>query len=237
MPEDTKALVRLMISGEGSLKKLVGSWNDEWLDMSPFVVHFTRESDGRSPLDNVISILDNRRIEARTRFGSGKDYAASPKFVCFSEIPLHLLSRLAKKRGCFGIGFTKEYLVSRDGGPILYAYKDTPHAKAVRHLVDKAAHEPHDPIWKVAPFVDQPGEYGNTKYFFEWEREWRHVGNLAFNEKDAAFLIIPEEDHTAARDFFDLAEEENSGPNYKCPFIDPFWSQEQVKDAFNDAKA
>lgn len=84
--------------------KLVGNWSDEWLDMSPFVVHFAKDSAKQTAYHNCTSILAARRIEARTRFGSGKNYQASPRSVCFSEIPLHHLSRLADERGPFGIG-------------------------------------------------------------------------------------------------------------------------------------
>lgn len=219
------------------MTKLVGKWSDDWLDMSPFVVHFAKASENRTAYDNCIGILADRRIEARGRFGTGKSYKASPRSTCFSEIPLHYLSRLAKKRGPYGIGFRKEFLVARNGGPIMYAYKDTSHAKALSDLVSMAKSDPNDPIWKIAPFVDQPGEYGPKQYFYEWEREWRHVGNFSFDENDAAFLIIPEDSHSIARDFFEQAERDQLGPNYTCPFIDPYWSAEKVKAAFNEAQS
>lgn len=193
-PSWTQWVANLCISaldGEGSLDKIVGSWKDSWLDMSPFVVHFTTSSEGRSAYDNSMSILSGRTIEARNRFGTGRTFDVAPKSVCFSEIPLHNLARMANKRGSYGIGFRKEFLVQRDGGPIMYAYKDTAQAKALRGLVAKAKNQPDDPVWKIAPFVDQPGKYGFAEDFYEWEREWRHVGNFAFNGTEAAFLIIP----------------------------------------------
>lgn len=144
-------------------------------------------------------------------------------------MPLHQLKRLADKRGPYGIVFRKEFIVARDGGPILYAYQDTPHVMAILTLIDNAVGKADDPIWRVAPFIDQPGQYGSSSYFFEWEREWRHVGNLQFDEAHPAFLIIPEDLHEAARDFFDNAEREQLGPNYKCPFIDPYWGLEKIK--------
>lgn len=219
------------------MTKLVGEWSEDWLDMSPFVVHFAKPSVKHTAYDNCLSILGKRRIEARGRFGTGKNYEASPKSVCFSEIPLHQLKRLAIKRGPYGLGFRKEFLIKRGGGPIMYAYKDTPHAEAIRQLVFKAKDSPTDPIWKVAPFVDQPGEYGPRRYFYEWEREWRHVGNLDFHQTEPAFLIIPEDDHVIAREFFNDAEAEELGPNYSCAFIDPYWTVERVKAAFNGAHA
>ena len=211
------------------MKKLIGSMHPNWEDMSPFVVHFTKNSATSSEYDNSISILASRRLEAQNRFGMGKNHTESPRCVCFSEVPLHQLKRLADKRGSYGIVFRKDFIVARNGGPILYAYQDTPHAMAIRTLIDKAVGKADDPIWRVAPFIDQPGQYGSSSYFFEWEREWRHVGNLQFDEADPVFLIIPEDLHEAARHFFDNAEREQLGPNYKCPFIDPYWGLEKIK--------
>ncbi len=227
----------MQLTRGGRLTKLVGSWSDAWLDMSPYVVHFTKTEGKRKAYNNALSILSRRRIEARSPFGTGKHLAAAPLSICFSEIPLHNLARLADKRGCYGIGFRKGFLVERDGGPIMYAHKDTARAKALRKMASKAKNDKDDPIWLIAPFVDQPGQYGPKSYFYEWEREWRHVGNLDFKETDAAFLIIPENLHSQARFFFDEAEREHLGPNYKCPFIDPYWDAEKVKAAFNDAQA
>jgi Putative abortive phage resistance protein AbiGi, antitoxin len=211
------------------MPSVVGGTNPNWDDMSPFVVHFTKKSLNKTSYDNSLSILHQRRIEARGRFGIGKNHTESPSSVCFSEVPLHQLKRLADKRGPYGIVFRKEYIVERNGGPIMYAYQDTTHATVLRSLVENAIGKPNDLIWKVAPFVDAPGAYGKSSYFFEWEREWRHIGDLHFQPADPAFLIIPEESHEAARHFFDDAERENLGPNYKCPFIDPYWSLQKVK--------
>ncbi|MBR0684456.1 hypothetical protein JQ594_00890 [Bradyrhizobium manausense] len=211
------------------MPNIVGTTKPDWDDMSPFVVHFTKKSLNKSAYDNSLSILHQRRLEARERFGIGKNFSESPKTVCFSEVPLHQLKRLADKRGPYGIVFWKEFIVERDGGPIMYAYQGTTHAEVLRSLVKKAKGDQSDPIWQVAPFVDQPGVYNTSSYFFEWEREWRHIGDLTFKPDDAAFLIIPAELHEAARHFFDNAEQENLGPNYKCPFIDPYWDIQKVK--------
>lgn len=212
-------------------QKLVGQANPDWDDMSPFVVHFTKASPNKSEYENSLSILHQRRLEARGRFGIGKNHAESPHCVCFSEVPLHQLKRLADKRGPYGIVFRKEFIVERNGGPIMYAYQDTTHATALRAFLDGAVGKPDDPIWQIASFVDQPGTYGKSSYFFEWEREWRHVGDLNFKESDPAFLVIPENLHETARGFFDDAERENLGPNYKCPFIDPYWGIEKIKSS------
>lgn len=213
----------------------IGNIAPEWKDMSKYVVHFSTESaDGCSAYDNAISILYERNIEARHAFGAGRLLPPALKSVCFSEIPLHLLRRLADKRGPHGIGFRKDFLVERGGGPILYAYKDTEHAKAIDTMVSGAIHDPSNPVWKLAPFIDLPGIYNSSKYFFEWEREWRVVEDFSFEPSDVAFLIIPEDLHDVARNFFDGAERDNIGPNYKCKFVDPYWEDDQIQNVLKD---
>lgn len=209
----------------------IGSIDPSWTDMSPFVVHFAKQANSNSAYDNAISILSERRIEARSAFGAGRHLAPARTSVCFSEVPLHQLSRLADVRGSHGIGFRKEFLVERGGGPILYAYKDSDHAKAMVSMVHAAEQNPNDPVWRLAPFVDLPGTYGKSKYLFEWEREWRLIGDLAFTENDPAFLIIPEALHEAASIFFESAEQDQTGPSYGCPFIDPYWDETKVAAA------
>ena len=196
--------------------------------MSKYVVHFAKADPQRTAYDNAISILYDRRILAANAFGAGRKLAPARRSVCFSEVPLHHLKRLADVRGPHGIGFRKEFIVERGGGPMLYAYKDTPQAHAINAMVNTAAHNVNAPVWDIAPFVDLPGTYGNSKYLYEWEREWRHVGDLKFLESDPAFLIIPEDLHEAARGFFQSAKVENVGPSYECPFIDPYWGEDQI---------
>lgn len=100
-------------------------------------------------------------------------------------------------------------------------------------MVHAAASDANLPIWDVAPFVDLPSTYGKSKYLFEWEREWRHVGDLIFSTSDPAFLIIPETLHEAARGFFHSAKVDNVGPSYECPFIDPYWGEDRIASALH----
>lgn len=94
-------------------------------DMSDFVVHFSKKYGKKSGYDNMLSILHNRRIEARNPFGIAKDKAPdidTQKVACFSEMPLHRLARLAKARSDYGIVFRKDVVIHRKANPILYAY-------------------------------------------------------------------------------------------------------------------
>lgn len=198
-------------------------------DMSNFLVHLAAASD--DPYTDMLGILSSGRIEAQSCLGIGRSLAPNPssqKAVCFSEIPLHLLERLARRRSCYGIVFWKGFAMERGANPILYAYQDQQPAIALRELMGRASQDANDPIWQVTPFVDEPGEYGEAKYRFEWEREWRCVGDFDLEPADVAFLIIPEEKHEQARSFFADAEENQLGPDYPCPYIDAYWNEDEV---------
>jgi hypothetical protein len=146
------------------------------------------------------------------------------RVVCFSEIPLDMLDRLIERRSLYGLGFRKDFVVSNGGAPLWYLDKDGAQAKLINAQVAakrRGSIDPDDPLWKVTPFIDNPGDYGWTKYRWEWERDWRVVGEVAFEPEDVAFLFLPEEDHEAARQFFANVEAEHSGPAYHGPYIDP----------------
>ena len=47
-------------------------------DLSTFVVHLTRNHQGRSARENLLSILQDQRISARTPLGMAKDQHWEP---------------------------------------------------------------------------------------------------------------------------------------------------------------
>jgi hypothetical protein len=186
----------------------------------------------------MMRILGSGRLEARTAFGFVRNTAPDPRSqraVCFSETPLHLLGRIARRRSEYGIVFHKDFILRAGGNPILYAYGDGPVALAVQQLVTATAGDASAPIWRLTPFVDRPGRYGTTTYFYEWEREWRTPGDVAFQTTDVAFLIIPEALHEDARDFFLNARREHLGPCYDCPYIDAHWPLARVAPLLSNA--
>ncbi|WGM32571.1 abortive infection system antitoxin AbiGi family protein [Brevundimonas sp. NIBR11] len=195
--------------------------------MSDYVVHFTKPQGHSSAYDGIMGILSQQVIRAYNPFGIARQTAPnidSQRVACFSETPLHYLSRIVDRRSQYGIVFRKNFVVSRGGNPILYAYKDQPVADAIRALMAQGRNTPDAHIWTITPFVDVVG----GTYNFEWEREWRHVGDFSFTPADVAFLIIPQDSHQAARQFFEDAGAENVGPNYNCPFIDGRWNEAQI---------
>ena len=215
-----------------------------WTDMSNYVVHFSKGKaafadagvNNRAYRD-MLSILGSGELKPGAPFGIGRKIAPDVKAqrtVCFSEIPPGEWRRLAeRRRSGFGIGFTKQLLVERGGGPIWYARKDSPQLAALKDLMKVAKNKPDNPIWSITPMIDAPGRYGFREYEYEWEREWRHLGKMKFKPEDVAFLFIPEHLHGNARSFFAWARRENIGPEYLCPFLDSSWTREQVEEALS----
>jgi hypothetical protein len=212
--------------------------NPQWRDMSEYAVHFTKPANSTSAYDVMLAILWEGRIRTGGPFGAARRVAGlgeSQCSACLSEIPLDLLARLIQRRSLYGIGFRQDFLVEKGGARVWYLDKDGTVAAAFKEVVRSAESgevDPSAPLWKVTPFVDYPGDYGGTQYRFEWEREWRVPRPLEFQPEDVAFLFIPEELHAAARTFFEEHLQENTGPAYLCPYVDPRWDMPTIQQAF-----
>jgi len=206
---------------------------ERWYDVSDYVVHLTKDVKNGAGAGAVLEsvLAEQRLIPGPMAFGQARGIAGlgdSQRCVCFSEAPLGFLDRLARRRGaCYGIAFTKTFLGERGGGPVWYlpgnkaldlAFHDA-RVSAMQGGVD-----PDDPIWELTPFVDSV----TPQYRFEWEREWRHKGELCFEPGDVAFLLAKEDMHETIHDFFENVAAEETGPVYWCPIVDPRWSVEQV---------
>jgi Putative abortive phage resistance protein AbiGi, antitoxin len=180
----------------------------DWQDMSEYVVHFTADTDDGSAERNLHAILTAGQLRlGPNRFGAARRLDAlgdSQRSVCFSEIPLGFLDRLVERRSRYGIGFSQDLILAAGGARVWYVDKDTPVARAFDRLLQRDI-DPwngESPLWNLTPFVDFPGDYGDTMYRFEWEREWRVPGNFTFTIEDVAFLLVPEDEHDALRRAF-----------------------------------
>jgi len=212
----------------------------DWRDMSEYVVHFTKDEPGSSAYSSMLSILSSGKLSARSRFGAARGLDAlgeSQQTACFSEIPLDRLDRLVGRRSKYGIGFHQDFLVESGGGRVWYLDNESELASSVRTLISQKVGPPMDlssPLWKLTPFIDFPGSYSSFEYRFEWEREWRVPEGLIFSPDQVSFLFIPAELHSQARKFFDDAERMHTGPNYRCPFLDPLWLDDLIQAALTN---
>lgn len=211
----------------------------EWRDMSEYAVHFVRgDGAGDAGYSPMMSILSSGDVRATGPFGAAKSLAdqldQTQLSACFSEIPLDLLARLVERRQTkYGIGFHQQIIIDNGGARVWYLDQGSPPQAALRErirlsLVDGL--DQNDPLWKLTPFIDHPTDEPVCSRF-EWEREWRVPGGLRFVPDEVAFLLIPEELHGVARDFFAEALAHNSGPAYFCPYLDPDWDHVRIQQA------
>jgi hypothetical protein len=107
-------------------------------DISPYLVHLTRDYEGSKARDNLRSILESRTIEARNPYGVaiphlrsiGRDspvISETQRVVCFSETPpddLHgLINPGVWRRYHFrpyGVAFTREFALDHGANPVWY---------------------------------------------------------------------------------------------------------------------
>jgi len=219
-----------------------GRTQSNWTDMSGYIVHLVQDTLG-SAYANMIGVLSTRCLQARDQFGIARRRSPTLKpTVSFSEVPIDQLGRLARRRiragsgEWYGIGFAKDFMASRGAAPVFYAYPNSPPAQAALALMDQAeqADNPASaPIWDIAPFIDVPDNVNGRPNFFEWEREWRHLGDFHFHQDETAFLVMPETFHQSAAGFFADAEADNVGPAYRCPFVDIRWDRSRIQAALS----
>jgi hypothetical protein len=217
-------------------------------DLSTFVVHLTRASNGLTGLGALASIAASNVIEARTAMGWARQYDEpdaqpneSQRVVCFSETPLEhvnlMLGPMQPSRSVelepYGVAFTK--LKARHLGinPVWYIDqtpgRDWILSQALNELRDwtansaAAAGQPFHIYYlaRIFPFIEQMGTWPSvgTQKEFWWEREWRHVGPVALPVRGVLWLCKAEE-HSQL--------EELAGGRLLRPWIDPRWGLERI---------
>lgn len=244
--EAKQAAQKAREGNEKLVKKLVLGMpgSKDRLDLSNYLIHFAK---GPKAYWTMLEILGGQNLLAGpTAFGCSRNEKnldqARNRAICFSETPLGYLSKFAKLRSNYGIGFSKKFVLKNLGMPIWYVPTGSDAQKAIRGLIKTAKRpEPADlrrrlideeyPVWSLCPFIEETRDFGKNQHQFQWEREWRiRATELKFKPSDVAFLIIPERLHGNARGFFANAKEENTGPAYlDCPYIDAKWDLDKYR--------
>jgi hypothetical protein len=191
---------------------------------------------------------DTPTLQARAPFGHFKYdisiYTKARRAVplewlqcaCFSETPLRELrsfylatqqsKNIAYKKNKYqkyGIAFFTDFIRNKGGHPVLYF--DSRNDKIYQN-VDRLADpeflptcEPLLPLFEsFGPARRSKSRLATNEIDFRWEREWRHVGDIAFELKDVAFGLCPQDR---------IPEFEKLSKGF-FPFIDPDWSQENL---------
>lgn len=223
-------------------------------DLSTFVIHWTRDFDSDPARENLISMLKDGKIAARTPMGAavrkleeqpdGHDRQKaldSQKVVCFTEAPLeqawsfisNIYGRQVQLRP-YGLAFTKRRARRLGINPVWYVDATKGRTWELMHdvwsLVDHAIQPGlcafrQDPIARIAPFVEIMGTWEDKRKEFWWEREWRHRGDLRFKLKEIAVILCPEYDMDAFRT---PATPSPSEDGRQVPLIDPRWGLEHI---------
>jgi hypothetical protein len=227
-------------------------------DLSAYLVHLTRDTDNSSARNNLLSILDNEVLEARSALGMGSQFdrflagtAVTQKVACLSETPLeHVWMMCAdiegrsRKYKPYGLVFERQLVRKRGWNPVWYLDISPGHdwlTAPINRLVQDAARgsvagSDIDPsrlqewdIFRVTPFFEQMGNPAGVTKEFSWEREWRHVGDFVFAPRDVAAVIAPEAEHELWRDR--IARFSSVWKHRGIPLLDPTWKIGRITDA------
>ena len=175
-------------------------------DFSEYVVHFTKDkppiSAKENPEENIkkigklnakerlFSLLNDNRI-----FATRMPWTNKPA-VCFTECTWSSLLDHANNYSRYGVGFKKNFLFLKGGGPAIYI---SPHLweKQNKHVGD--ANEAFDSTLEsfITPFCPPyatkayKAKYWKGKFIdYTHEREWRVPQDLNFKISDVAFVIV-----------------------------------------------
>ena len=222
-------------------------------DIATFVVHFTRQHGALTAEQNLVRILVQGCIEARSPMGwarrdttqLGPVVADAQKTVCFSEAPLEhfytLTTQIDGRRVAlepYGIAFTKMVARRKGANPVWYVDMSDGHSWDLAHALDRMRDEARrkairegaasfvsDPASAILPFIEQMGTWSTTQKEFWWEREWRKLGNFSFSSEEVALIIAPEVAHPALHRAFSR------------PAIDASWGLERMIASLADVPA
>ena len=177
-------------------------------DIGDHLIHFTGRTGSRYSLPEDIRNLDaptrlerilhQGRIRAVATFGTG-----GRPIVAFTESSQASVLRLMSEGRYtpWGIGFSKQFIFERGGGPVFYvrgdewdaataALPDPMRARAVRFWPG-ATWEIGDPLLFDAQQL--PTTLATESQWLH-EREWRVPSDVAFGWADVKFLIVPAPD-------------------------------------------
>lgn len=210
-------------------------------DLSTFVVHLTRARDGISAKDRLTTIINDRQIIAGSPMGWAADQddpadatKQTQRVVCFSETPLqHIYSLVADIEGRqvklepYGVAMTKMSARRLGINPVWYVdmtpgrdWVISPALNTLKNAATATGAFHEQPIARLLPFFEPMGTWPQRQREFWWEREWRHVGDVALPDPLVGILILCPEDEID--DFQAL-----SGQTHRM-CLDPRWGLEQI---------
>jgi len=143
-------------------------------DLTPYLIHLTRESNEATAFENLVNILQTGRIHGSTK---KKGYIQGPwSAVCLMDIPFVSLKYVFdRKYEPYGVFLTKKHAYEKGCRPVLYLSN----SEKLRLKI------PKDEWWRIVRFdVDEEG-------WISWlhEREWRCKGDLKLPRNPYGVLV------------------------------------------------
>lgn len=154
-------------------------------DITSRITHLTNGNTDDEAFDNLLSILNKKKINGGHGFVNGNDAV-----VCLQEAPLgsiaenliyeKMLRDINNTNICryraFGLRFTKIYVYRHGGRPVIYGQ-----SSELKQIL------PKDEWWRI---VDLQLESPDNIIDWSHEREWRIKGDLEFRY-DQTEVIVP----------------------------------------------
>ena len=212
-------------------------------DLSTFLIHFTRKFNGKCAYENLISILLDQCLKARSKLGKAKDFdVQGQEVVCFTETPLEhswvLVEDIQGRQANlepYGIVFTKIWARDCEVNPVWYMDATPGHDWLTNH-VDALMQQARDSgqgteIFCLTPFFEVMGTWNRfSRHEFWWEREWRKVGDVHFSWHDLVAVLAPAEQHRHLRDSLqnELGKRNLSTDLSELNLLDPKWGLERM---------
>ena len=156
-------------------------------DISLYITHLTKESEGLSAFQVLRKILTERKIIGSNQGGF---IIGNSRAVCFQDIPLYGVCQNTFHEQVYreelggvvrykpiGLTFEKEYIFNKGGRPVLYETKDM--AKQIL---------PEKEWWRIVNY-----DLSNKDSIIDWthEREWRIKDDFEFDITQA-IIIMPQ---------------------------------------------
>lgn len=203
-------------------------------DLSSFLVHLTRQYDGRSARQSLLGILRAKQIKAMNfccifqRELEQLEGAPSKPFkvVCFTETPLGDINYLSmemagrtKQLKPYGLVFRKKSIINAGGNPVFYLTTSSSSGKkrqAALWNCFKVARKAGLQYHEYASFLPLVNKVDAT-HDFSFEREWRVVGDFRFLHRDVFLGLAPVE-----------AMAEMEGRFRAFPWVSPRWGRDQI---------
>jgi hypothetical protein len=193
-------------------------------DISPFLVHLTKRTDGSTATQVLESIIHDRRVKPGTapvsdiRFGGFTNSMLAADVIdffsatCFTETPLdeiHCLLEVQYRNinlEPYGLVFLKEELANKWVSPVLYLNNEAGDKnQVVQDLFELSQSSPLTarkllPLFAVfGQKIHPPGANVAPvgRIDFRWEREWRqpaYKGGVEFSDDDVFVGLCPHEE-------------------------------------------